>query len=293
MTRTRFTLGSISIAAAAALTACSSPVTTPGGAAPPPRSAYAEAAPPGPAALADSSSASPAAPASTGARDDGRAAEESSRPGLGTEWGETQTSRVSSVAFEREDWSRPSDVVTLYYNDAEGIRAMTRGSSVSSFVGGGVRSPSGALSVRLLDDSGSGLPSFDVGSRTYVLGSHGSRYVIQIQNESGQRFEAVTTVDGLDVMDGRPGSFDHRGYLIGPWSTLEIEGFRQSLDEVAAFRFGAVDRSYAARKGDARNVGVIGVAFFAERGSRSRRLEDESELRRRADPFPGRFASPP
>jgi hypothetical protein len=78
-----------------------------------------------------------------------------------------------------------------------------------------------------------------------------------------------------------------------PHANLEIDGFRQSDDQVAAFRFSKVRDSYAAQRGEARNVGVIGIAFFAERGDDW----DSPELRRRdtASPFPneGRFAPPP
>ena len=78
-----------------------------------------------------------------------------------------------------------------------------------------------------------------------------------------------------------------------PWASLEIDGFRKSEDEVAAFRFAKVRDSYAAQRGDARNVGVIGVAFFAERGDDW----SSSEVWRRetASPFPNdpRFAPPP
>lgn len=283
-----FTFGCTSILLGAALTACGAHSTT---------HSASSAARPGPPETA-SPHAAPrahvlpdASPPSAHASTDNGAREESSRPGLGTEWGETQTSRVSSAPFEREDWARPVAVTSLHYNDSEGVRAMTRGDRLSSYASAGARTGAGSLSVRLLDADGFPLPSFDFGARTYVIGSHGSRYVIQIRNDTEQRFEAVATVDGLDVIDGRPGSFDKRGYLIQPLSTLEIEGFRQSADEVAAFRFGSVDQSYAARKGDARNVGVVGVAFFAERGAR--RLEDESRIRHGADPFPGRFATPP
>jgi hypothetical protein len=73
---------------------------------------------------------------------------------------------------------------------------------------------------------------------------------------------------------------------------LSIDGFRTSDDAVAAFRFGRVADSYAAQTGGDRNVGVIGLAIFAERGARWTR----GELRRRdtADPFPERgYAAPP
>ena len=58
-------------------------------------------------------------------------------------------------------------------------------------------------------------------------------------------------------------------------------------------RFGSVGGSYAARKGKARNVGVIGIAFFHERGSSWGWGPDEVRRRNSADPFPGQFAEPP
>jgi len=115
----------------------------------------------------------------------------------------------------------------------------------------------------------------------------------EIVNQSANRFEAVVTVDGLDVIDGKPGALAKRGYLVAPFATVDIDGFRQSMDEVAAFRFGSVRGSYAGQKGNDRNVGVIGVAVFAERGATQPWTEREIGRRETADPFPGRFAAPP
>ena len=74
-----------------------------------------------------------------------------------------------------------------------------------------------------------------------------------------------------------------------------LDGFRQSTDTVAAFRFGSVRDSYAGKKtGDTRNVGVIGVALFSERGAPPPVwTREEIERRHEADPFPSRFATPP
>jgi hypothetical protein len=250
--------------------------------------AYAPSPVGGSVAEAPSPSAAPKA-------SEGRAMEpeRDQRPGLGTSWGETRSSRVSSAPFERDDSANPFAVASLLYNDANGVRAMTRGASLGSDGRDGIDVAGGALSVRLLDASGRALPTYDFGSRRFVVGSDGDRYVVQIQNHTGNRVEAVATVDGLDVIDGQPGSFEKRGYLLGPWATVEIDGFRQNFDQVAAFRFGSVRDSYSAKKGDDRNVGVIGVAFFAEENTRYPWLEREGERRRSADPFPGRFAQPP
>ena len=99
----------------------------------------------------------------------------------------------------------------------------------------------------------------------------------------GQRYEVVASVDGLDVVDGRTASLDKRGYVVAPGSTLVIDGFRTSLDEVAAFRFGRVDASYAARTGQPANVGVIGVAIFCEASGVLQTTTGSYQ----PDPFPG------
>jgi hypothetical protein len=220
-----------------------------------------------------------------------RPLETEERPGLGTTWGETRESHVSNAPFERAN-GNPFAVSTVRYNDENGISAMMRGGSLVNFRNDSGDTSGGVLTVRLLDANGSSLPTFMNSGRTLVQGEHGQRYTIEIANRSSSRFEAVVAVDGLDVVDGQTASFSKRGYLIQPFGTVEIDGFRQSMDEVAAFRFGSVRGSYAGRKGNDRNVGVIGVAFFAERGAR---VWNERELVRReaADPFPGRFASPP
>ena len=262
----------------------------------------AAAPPPAPAASApatrgtnDSSASAAPRAGRAGSAYEPQAEKKAERPGLGTTWGETRTSYVSSSPFDRADYSHPFALVSLNYNDDSGIQAMARrmGNSYASFDRSGVDAAQGAVSVRLLDENGAPMPSASFGGRDYVAGSDGQRYVIQIENHTGNRFEAVATVDGLDVVDGKDGSLAKRGYLIDPWATLQIDGFRRSQSAVATFRFGAVKDSYAARKGNDRNVGVIGVAFFHERGTSLPWTERELERRDSANPFPGGFASPP
>jgi hypothetical protein len=150
------------------------------------------------------------------------------------------------------------------------------------------------VTVSIRDANGSPLEAIHVGERTFVIGSAGQRYSIVLTNNTSHRFEAVATVDGLDVVNGKQGNFDNRGYVLLPFATLEIEGFRQSSAAVAAFRFAAVADSYAAQTGSARNVGVIGVALFSERGD-AFIPESDTRLRDTASPFPSdpRFAQPP
>lgn len=247
-----------------------------------------------PAFESEQSSAVPApAPAARAEADSAyQPAPKEDRPGLGTEWGETRESRVSSTPFERQDWSTPVSSSSFFYNDESGVRAML-GAGYWDRRSDGVSAARGAITIRIVDDNGAPLPTFSSGGRSYVMGRDGARYSIRIENSSGVRFEAVTTVDGLDVIDGEPGSFEKRGYLVNPWSTVEIDGFRRSEDEVAAFRFGRVRDSYAAKRGNDRNVGVIGVAIFQERGSSYPWTGRELRRREGADAFPGRFAPAP
>lgn len=240
----------------------------------------------------DAAAPSPAAPPppESAAREAPRAEQ---RPGLGTEWGETRHSRITTVPFHRADPSTPFATAAVFYNDRQGARAMAEGTSPTPQravpVGDGI------VTFGLREgDSGRFLNGFEAGGRDYVIGEAGQRYVIVVQNHAPMRIEVVVSVDGLDVIDGRPASFGKRGYLVDAHGTLEIDGFRQSEEEVAAFRFGSVRDSYANKKsGDARNVGVIGVALFHEQGSTPALWRDEAHRRHEADPFPGRFATPP
>lgn len=100
-----------------------------------------------------------------------------------------------------------------------------------------------------------------------MVGRKGSTYSLVIKNLCHSRLEIVLSVDGLDVMDGRPASTKKRGYIIKPGKTLTVKGFRTSDDAVAAFKFSSVSESYSnKRHGATRNVGVIGMAVFTEKG---------------------------
>jgi hypothetical protein len=216
------------------------------------------------------------------------------RPGLGTGWGETRESRVLDTAFRRATGSHPLATATIFYNDAQGVREMA-GGLTPRFARPPLPSAAGNLvSVELRDQSGRLLPGLEIDDRWFVVGEQGRRYSIVVRNRTAVRIEVVLSVDGLDVIDGRAASFDKRGYVIRPHGKVEVDGFRRSMDAVAAFRFSSVRNSYANRKhGDTRNVGVIGVAVFHEYGT-DPLGESDLEQRLRANPFPGsRFSSPP
>jgi len=125
--------------------------------------------------------------------------------------------------------------------------------------------PVPAPRFELVDENGQSLSAFSApDGRRYVLGALGGRYRVHVVNPTPSRIEAVLSVDGLDAIDGKPASTGKRGYVIPAFGDVIVEGWRTSLDTVAAFRFSSLRDSYASRTGQDQNVGVIGVAVFRE-----------------------------
>ena len=111
------------------------------------------------------------------------------------------------------------------------------------------------------------LKNYQSNGRRYVVGRKNSNYSLVVKNLCRSRLEIVLSVDGLDVMDGSSASFRKNGYIIQPGKTLTVKGFRTSESAVASFKFSSVDSSYSnQRHGKTRNVGVIGMAVFTEKG---------------------------
>jgi hypothetical protein len=113
--------------------------------------------------------------------------------------------------------------------------------------------------------AGRSLPVAHVGEKSYVLGRMNESYVVRVHNRTNRRVEALISVDGRDAIDGQPSDLSKRGYVIGPYSYVDVDGFRLNMDEVAAFRFTSRGDSYAVRMGSGREqLGMIGVAVFSE-----------------------------
>jgi hypothetical protein len=202
----------------------------------------------------------------------------SERPGLGTVWGENRESRTRRVSFERAG-EQPFAVASIHYDDRDGVQEMAARDRLAEWRPNGQIPLRAGLVAAVVDGEGVPLPSLITGERAYVVGSAGDRYSLVVENQTDRRCEVVASVDGLDVIDGERAQIDKRGYVIPPHQRLVIDGFRRSDSVVAAFRFGTVADSYAARSGLERDVGVIGFAFFAERA------DDEVDLRKTARPF--------
>ena len=213
---------------------------------------------------------------------------EGTRPGLGTAYGETRESSVETVGFRRAESSTPDVVFTVRYDDLDGVRSAARNRRARAWSDDAMQQHAG-LSFALLDEHGEILPAALVESELWAFGQPESRYSLAIANDTSSAFEVVASVDGLDIIDGRPASFSKRGYIVDPFSSVVIDGWRTSETTIAAFRFSSLEDSYAERTGEGRNIGVIGAAFFRQAPAAwdEWRPPEATWRRNTADPFPG------
>lgn len=190
------------------------------------------------------------------------------RPGLATGWGKEKESKFGHRDFVRAS-SKPAGIDAIYYNEKEGLKAMSGylmsdkpvKTAAGDLVEWGIKGRVGFLSSYYDLRMGPGP------GRRMVAGDKEGTYSIYVKNRSKSALEIVASVDGLDVMDGKTASFSKRGYVVNAGETLTIDGFRTSYSTVASFKFSSVSSSYAnMRHGDTRNVGVIGLAVFTQKG---------------------------
>ena len=122
------------------------------------------------------------------------------------------------------------------------------------------------VAVNVVDlDQGNWLNRIPYSGRDYIEGRPGHRFSVSMQNLTGQRVLAVLSVDGVNAISGETAGSAQSGYVLDPYQTVEIRGWRKSYSESAEFYFTDLPDSYAARTGRPQNVGVIGVAAFREK----------------------------
>jgi hypothetical protein len=121
-------------------------------------------------------------------------------------------------------------------------------------------------SIEVFDrDSGQVLPTYSHDGRRFVPGRPGARYAVRLRNLTTARVLIVLSIDGVNAITGETADWRQSGYVLDPGASYDINGWRKSSTEVAAFVFAPIERSYAAQTGRPGNVGVIGMAAFRER----------------------------
>ncbi|WP_257387014.1 hypothetical protein [Tahibacter caeni] len=125
------------------------------------------------------------------------------------------------------------------------------------------------VELQIVDrESGAILPQYPHRGDYFVAGAPGHRYAVRLINRGNERVLAVLSVDGVNAVSGETAATDQTGYVLDPYETTEVAGWRKNMDEIAAFEFTSLGESYAAQTGRPGNVGVVGVAVFRERAPR-------------------------
>lgn len=172
---------------------------------------------------------------------------------LGTAWGDDVRSEVTEVDLRRLSNKPVAETAVRYANKD------FQGRSVNS-----IALHAGKISFSVVDDRGQVLPLYRADQQYFLAGKDGQSYQLRYENHTGKTYEVVASVDGLDVINGRQASRHSSGYVLEPYKTLDIEGFRKSNSSVASFTFSKPKDAYAAnsRSGSIQNTGIIGTVIY-------------------------------
>jgi hypothetical protein len=125
-----------------------------------------------------------------------------------------------------------------------------------------------AVDLKVVDrDTGQPLRVWRHDGRLFIAGEPGARYGLRVTNHTDGRVLVVLSVDGVNILTGETASYDQRGYVFDPHESYDLNGWRKSNTEIAAFAFAPLPQSYAALTGRPGEVGVIGMAVFKERAA--------------------------
>jgi len=122
-----------------------------------------------------------------------------------------------------------------------------------------------AVSVELDGRKAALYPAPDGSGRYYVEARKGCRYSVALANRTGERLGIVLTVDGLNAISGARDAGRGRMYVLDPWQSTTVQGWRTSLQEVRQFTFVDERASYAARSDKANEkMGWIEITAYRE-----------------------------
>jgi len=103
--------------------------------------------------------------------------------------------------------------------------------------------------------------------RHYFQAFRNRNYSIVVHNNTGGRVGVLLAVDGLNAVNGELSrlSHDEPMYVLNPYETATVRGWRTSLDDVRRFVFVDEERSYAERTDQANgDLGWLRVLSFPE-----------------------------
>src|SRR5882762_3071753 len=121
------------------------------------------------------------------------------------------------------------------------------------------------FSVEVLVD-GRQLTEYAARGRRYIEALENAEYEVRIHNPTGSRVAVALSVDGLNSNDARHTSaWDAHKWVIEPFGTIHVRGWQMSGESARRFYFTTERDSYAAKLGQAQNLGLITAVFFRER----------------------------
>jgi hypothetical protein len=123
----------------------------------------------------------------------------------------------------------------------------------------------GGFSVEVLI---SGVPAEEYAARgrRYIEAFENAEYELRIRNPTGSRVAVALAVDGLNTIDARhTTAWDGHKWVIEPYGTIHVRGWQMSSENARRFYSTTERDSYAAKLGQAANLGVISAVFFRER----------------------------
>lgn len=103
--------------------------------------------------------------------------------------------------------------------------------------------------------------------KSYFQAFQGKNYSLVLTNQTNQRVGVLVAVDGLNVVNGEKSNLSNHEsmYVLDPYESATIQGWRTSLNDVRRFVFVDEERSYASRTGQANgDMGWIRVLSFRE-----------------------------
>jgi hypothetical protein len=121
----------------------------------------------------------------------------------------------------------------------------------------------------------------------YLEAQRGDNYSIVVRNRLPGRVGVVIAVDGRNIISGGKSFLgsNERMYIIEPYGSATLEGWRTDLQSVNRFYFTDVPDSYAVRTfGDTSAMGVISVAVFREKTRKVFRYDQQMKKEGAAAP---------
>jgi hypothetical protein len=125
--------------------------------------------------------------------------------------------------------------------------------------------------------------------KRYLEAERGDNYSIVVRNRLPERVGVVIAVDGRNIISGGMSFLgsNERMYILEPYGSATLEGWRTDLQSVNRFYFTDVPDSYAVRTfGDTSAMGLISVAVFREKTRQVFRYG--REMKKEREPAPAR-----